>query len=312
MDIVTKSAGEGEDIPDAYETEVRVNSLVWITSLRDSEKGVTDRILEDLEPHLNRLGIGFTRFEPRSRDELYAFLDMLREKAVSSFRPIIHLDMHGHAQDGLKVAASGENAPWPHMVELFREINIAMNNCLCVISLACFGFHILKDLDFKKPTPFYALVGSDREIAAGDIEERAMRFYKRVFEAQDLATACEEVWQDSPRLWLAEKYLFEILVNYVLQTTRGQFLRTRRERALTFARTQGLPASEMKAYRRWVRENLRPNARLIDKYGRRFFIDRPVNFTLKEVKDAADLFEKKLKRTRRRPGHEPYFMFNRH
>ncbi|WP_143535365.1 hypothetical protein [Rhizobium sp. N122] len=312
MDVVTKSAVDGEDIPDADETEVRINSLVWITSLRDAEKGVTDRILEDLEPHLDKLGIGVTRFEPKSRDDLYAFLDMLREKAESSFRPIIHLDMHGHADDGLHVVASGENAPWPHMVELLREINVATTNNLCVISLACFGFHILKDLDFSKPTPFYALVGSDREIAAGDIEERAMRFYKRVFEVQDLATACEEVWQDSPRLWLAEKYLFEVLVNYLLKTTKGQFLRVRRERALTFAREQGLPASEMKGYRRWVRENLKPNPNLIHKYGKLFFIGRPVVFTLRQLKDAADLFEKKLKRTRHRPGYEPHFMLNRH
>lgn len=306
------SAVDVEDIPEAAETDVRVNSLVWITSLREAEMGVTNRILEDLQPHLNKLGIAFTRFEPKSQDDLYAFLDTLREKAKSSFRPVIHLDMHGHADYGLHVVASNENAPWSRMVELFREINVATSNSLCVISMACFGFHILKSLDLNQPTPFYALVASDREIAAGDIEERAMRFYKRVFEIQDLAAACNEVWQDSPRLWLAEKYLFEVLVNYLLYESKGRSLRLRRERVLTLARKRGLPATKMKEFRRLVREKLKPHSSLIHKYGRRFFIGRPVTFTLKEVKDAAELFEKRVKMARRRPGQEPYFMFNRH
>ncbi len=312
MDVVTKRAVDSEDIPDADETEVGVNSLVWITSLREAEKGVTNRILEDLEPHLAKLGIGFIRFEPKSQGDLYAFLDTIRERAEGTLRPIIHLDMHGNADDGLHVVANGENAPWPHVVELFREINLATSNNLCVISLACFGFHILEYLDFSKPTPFYALVASDGEIAAGDIEEQAMRFYMRVFEAQDLAKACEEVWQDSPRLWLAEKHLFEVLVNYVLNTTKGKFLRARREKILTNAREQGLPANEMKGYRRWVRENLKPNRNLIQKYGKRFFFGRPVVFTIRQVKDAADLFEKKLKRSRHKPGNGPFFKLNRH
>lgn len=301
-----------EDVADAEETEVGVNSLVWITSLREGERGVTSRILEDLEPYLDSIGIGFTRFEPESREHLYYFLDTLRQSAERTFRPVIHLDMHGDAEAGLGIVASGEHAPWADLVELLREINVATRNNLCVVSLACFGFGILANLDFAKPTPFYALVASDREIAAGDIEECAVRFYRRVFEVQDLGPVCKEVWQDSPRLWLAEKYLFELLVNYVVKTTKGKFARERRERVLTMAREMGLPANEIKEYRRFVKANLKPRPNLIHTYGKRFFIGRPIVFTLKQVKDAAALFEKTLKKTPRREGHEPYFMLNRH
>jgi hypothetical protein len=301
-----------EDVPEAEETEVGVNSLVWITSLREEEQGVTNRILEDLEPHLACLKIGFTRFEPESREHLYHFLDTLRQSAEGTFRPIIHLDVHGDAANGLGIVASGEAAPWADLVELFREINVATGNGLCVVSLACFGFHILDNLDITKPTPFYALVASDREIPAGDIEERAVEFYRQVFKVQDLGPVCQEVWRDSPRLWLAEKYLFELLVNYVVKTTKGKFARERRERVLTYARQQGLPAHEMKAYRRFVKANLKPRPNLIHTYGKRFFMGRPIVFTLKQVKDAAAMFERKLKNTPNRPGHEPYFMLNRH
>lgn len=301
-----------DDVPEAEETEVGVNSLVWITSLREAEQGVTNRILEDLEPYLAGLGIGFTRFEPESRDHLYAFLDDLRERAEGTFRPVIHLDMHGHPENGLHIVGSNENAPWPHMVEMFREINVATGNGLCVISLACFGFHIIEAVDFGKPAPFYALVASEREIAAGDIEERALRFYRRVFEVQDLGPVCEEVWRDSPRLWLAEKYLFEVLVNYVVKTTRGRFARERLERMVSKAREEGLPDNELSAFRKFIKEGLKPRPIIIENYGKRFFIARPIVFTFKQVMSAADKYQKRLDKAKIRGSYEPYFSFRRH
>jgi hypothetical protein len=49
-----------------FHSTVRVNGLVWISSLHDDEKGTTRRVIEDLEQYFASIGLTFVFVEPKT------------------------------------------------------------------------------------------------------------------------------------------------------------------------------------------------------------------------------------------------------
>ncbi|MDX0110442.1 hypothetical protein GOC38_28800 [Sinorhizobium meliloti] len=299
----------------ADDQSVAVNSLVWITSLRENEQGVTRRVLEDLVPYLEELGVGVTIYEPKAADELLYMLDLIREATEGIVRPIVHIDMHGHPTNGLHIVESGEDVPWAHLTEMFREINIRMGNTLCVVSLACFGFHILSEgaLDLTRTTPFYALIASENEIGAGAIEERAVRFYRELFEVKSLSEACVNIWDDILRVWRSEVFAFEVLINYILRFTKGKGLRERKERLLTEARRRNVVTdANISEFRKLVKRALRPTPGLIARTERSFFGGRKLSFTFEQLMHVVAIAERKVRRENPHDGSRPLARVKRH
>jgi hypothetical protein len=70
-----------------------INSLYWICSLDQSQRGTTFRVLEDLEPFLSSVQIRFEYFEPNSSAELKAFLAHIAAETNNGARPLIHFDL---------------------------------------------------------------------------------------------------------------------------------------------------------------------------------------------------------------------------
>lgn len=128
-------------------SHANVNAVLWITSLHENEQGVTRRILDDLEPYLASKEVIFQRFEPQGADHLMAYLDAVADAALAAgLAPIIHFDTHGTIEHGIHIVASKEDCLWDKITERLRAINVATGNDLCVVSLACFSFHIVRHL----------------------------------------------------------------------------------------------------------------------------------------------------------------------
>jgi hypothetical protein len=296
--------------------DVKMNSVVWISSLREDEQGVTRRVLEDLVPFLEGKGAGFTDYYPESADELYEIFDTVWENTKGTAKPLIHIDMHGHPERGLHIVHSVEDVPWNKLLDCFREININMGNSLVVVSTACFGFHMLAqgELVLTKPTPFLAIVASENEVPAGLLEERTVPFYRDLLERQDISGSSEHIWGDKLRPWRAEMFMFETLLNYVLRFTKGKGLRERRERILTEGRKQGIITdANISFFRKLARESLKPHPRIIARTRREFFLNRPIGFTFQSLMSAASDMEKVIQRTdRRKGGYRPLARFKKH
>lgn len=299
----------------ADDFSVSVNSLVWITSLRVQERGVTNRVLEDLMPYLEQLGIGVSIYEPKAADELLYILDEVREATVGTFRPIVHLDMHGHPTNGLHIVESGENVPWSDVGAMFREININMTNALCVVSLACFGFHILAEgvLDFEQTSPFFALIASEKEVKAGAIEERTVQFYRELFEVQNLSDARLNIWGDILRTWRSDAFVFEVLINYILRFAKGKGLRDRTERMVTEARSKNLiTAAAISQFRKSAKKALRPGPHLIARAERLFFGGRKLPFTYLQLLQGVAVAERMARQGKRHDGSKLMARLKRH
>ncbi|MGZ9722737.1 hypothetical protein [Rhizobium miluonense] len=274
---------------------VTINTVVWITSLKESEQGVTNRILEDLEPELRRFGIDFIEREPKTAAELLAFLDDLevgaRERGV---RPIIHIDTHGNKNLGIHINASDEFVSWGALIERMRAINVATECNLCVVSMACFGFHLLTQMRMGQASPFYLLAGSDDLVYVHFIQSACLAFYRDAFEQNDIIGAYRTHLMHKLRIMHSESMIFNILVGYVRAECLGENRERRINQAIALveaeAKRDGTTINVAVA-RKTAEELTTPTQRLVDEQVGKFLLGRKVSFTIEDVIRKAETIE---------------------
>jgi hypothetical protein len=95
---------------------LQVNSIVWIHSLPEAELGPTRRILEDLDILAINDGLAVAVYSVSNQAELKSAFLEVTENARQGLRPILHVDAHGTAAEGLLLAPSGERMGWPELI----------------------------------------------------------------------------------------------------------------------------------------------------------------------------------------------------
>jgi len=252
--------------------QVEFNSLIWITSLRDSELGTTRRVMEDLEHVLQSNEFRASLFVPDNRNHLLQFLDVIAEQARGPLRPIIHLDMHGDEERGLFIAATGEHLPWLDLLDKFRMINIGTDNNLCVVAPVCHAYHAILQIKLDQLTPFSLFIAPVHEVTSGFIEERIVPFYQEMFASQDIVKAYRQHLQAHLDLFSAHRIFVRILINYIVKHCMGQGLRARKEDLISAAINRGTPRnrSNLRKLRSELRTALVPTRALVAKYARPF------------------------------------------
>lgn len=263
-----------------------INSLYWITSLHENEAGVSRRVLEDLEPICRELELPFRSYSPQSAKDLLAALDQIAENTRAGARPLVHLDLHGCAKDGILVAATGESVGWPELADKFRTINVASQNNLCVVSGACFSFQVVGEIDINKVVPFFVLLAPEQEISAGDIEERTVGFYKAMLSKVDILAAKSEWFPDQVRVFHCEEMLAVVLAKYINQAGIGRQLERRKEELVTTAIQDGVPntRTNRRLLRKRAKKLITPTEDLIQRYRPTFLAGKQPGFTIAQLK----------------------------
>jgi hypothetical protein len=265
---------------------VEINSLIWITSLHQHEKGSTDRLHDDLQPYFLSIGLPFHSFEPSSAAELLSFLDEIAARARSGSKPIIHLDTHGSEKEGIGITRSGETIPWKTIVNSLRPINVATGNNLCVVSAACSSMHVIKQITITEASPFFILIAPEQEVSFGFIEDNTPRFYEAVFKGSDITSVYRTYLQSRLKLFHCEQVLAVGLVRYVRRYCMGKGGQQRREKLLTETLTERhIPNTPQN--RRLIREQIksrtRPTQELIDRYVARFLIGKKIDYDINVI-----------------------------
>jgi hypothetical protein len=280
---------------------LNVNSLIWISSLEPDEKGTTDRVHDDLQPHFASIGLPFQPVEPKNADELLDGLDAIAERAKAGLRPMIHFDTHGSKRDGLYIAASREFISWQQLVGRLRPINIATGNNLCVVSAACFSMHAIMEIDIGSPTPFFAMIAPENTVNFGFVERRTIPFYEAVFSGVDVVSAHEQHLAPSFKPFLCEQMLLVGLTKYVRNHCMGKGRKKRIEDLVTKAVAGGLPNTphNRKVARQTAKQVIKPEQGLIERYVQTFLIGKKVDVTIKQI---IDLAESRRQQTERPKG----------
>ncbi len=267
-----------------------VQQLFWISSLGPDEIGVTDRILEDLEPHCERLGLPFERYDPETADEFLKCLDNIIGRTTVGSLPMIHLDLHGSVKDGVRIAQSGEHVSWTVVADKFRSINVATGNNLCVISGACFSFEVVRQVDVNQPAPFFILVAPQTEVTAGILEASVLGFYRDILGREDLISAHERWFTDRLRLFHCERMLGVVLLRYIDMACKGKNADDRREYLVSMAMKNGLANTRKnrRMARSFARKKSKPSEDLINRFVDTFLIGKRPNFTINQLNRFVD------------------------
>ena len=262
------------------------NCIFWVQSLPDDELGPSRRVLEDLEV----LQGGFPVFVRRvsNRDEMVATLtEIARLAEQDGYRPVLHLDCHGSAEQGLLLAPSGERLDWAETVDLLRRINVATrNNLVCVFAL-CFGLHAYTQVALKRPVPAYLFAGPESEIEVGFLEDETLAFYRRMIETNNVTLAFKETLGGKMVSVHCQGLFLQALLSYIRQFAKGKARRTRLERLVTeVLKNDGdiHPSPDrLKQIRADIRRVLEPGQALIDRYEPSFLIGRKAAFTYADI-----------------------------
>lgn len=259
-----------------------VNSVLWFTSLRPEEQGVTRRILDDLLPYLGSIGIHHQVFEVRSAGQFLATLDALAAEAgPGKLQPVLHFDMHGSVEDGLSVAATGETVSWDDVAIRLSAVNSALGNNLFVVSCACHSQRLGPEARLAQPCPYYVLTAPERLVTAGFLEEALVPFYRAVFDRGDFVAACRSHLSPGFALFHSERLLLLALVKYVRRHCIGRGGGERREALMDQAVAAGLPAN--RDTRSLLKAGIVPNRALVDRFVASFLMGKHPGFDIDDV-----------------------------
>lgn len=268
-----------------------VKSVFWLSALRETEKEYCGRIVDDLRIVLDSSGVPFQAYDAVSPWHFECALKTIAESAKKDgMRPILHLDMHGSKEDGLEIGATGECVPWPKVVSLLQEINVATGNNLCVVAAACFGFHAIEEVKITEPSPFFILIAPENEVFLGFLAQKTGDFYRDVFSKGDLWAAFDEHLSPQMRDYHADKMLFMSVAKYIRNHCKGKGSTQRRERLLTEVFLAGLPQTDenLKSARQKIKEGIRPDSGLMDKYVQDFLVGKKPGFTFDDLLSAVE------------------------
>src|SRR3954468_14034372 len=111
----------------AFEVESGLvfNSIFWLTSPRPSEVNMVEGMMDDVSVICLAKNIPFQKYIVPSGADLIRALGEIEKAARQGMKPLIYLDMHGSATDGVEIAATNEMVSWDRVVDALRAINRA-------------------------------------------------------------------------------------------------------------------------------------------------------------------------------------------
>jgi hypothetical protein len=230
--------------PLAFQSKFTNNALVIIDALSDSDLQSALRLADDVGAMAAAEGrAGYCRyFKVNSAAELEGLLQEVHAQCQQGLRPILHVESHGDKLAGIEIGAAGEMVPWSTIEAHFRAINKMTMNNLGVVIAACFGLHAITPLKIGKPCPFYFLIGPDKVVAAGDIDEAMPAFYRTMLGTNSLDEAMAKISKEF-RQFHCERFFYVTFAKYLKNACLGAGGARRVERLVTSAVDGGAVAN---------------------------------------------------------------------
>lgn len=214
-------------------TEFLNTSIFIIDGLKDNEMQTGRRLYDDMDCYKKYSETPSVKYKKvLTREDLLRLFSEIREYCKNGGFPILHFEFHGDKEKGVYIGNEQENIPWAELVESLREINIISRNNLGVVMAGCHSIYALMQVGPLEPTPFYFLLGCERAIGSGELEENIARFYKKLFDGDSLSEAMKVVVGKLPA-FLAEKEFIAAMVEYFRNQSRGKGKDVRVERTVT-------------------------------------------------------------------------------
>lgn len=227
----------------------------------------------------------FTRRCLRRRTELEPLrLELEARVREEGLRPILVFDMHGSSETGLSLGEPGQGMPWERLGELLRAINVATGNNLCVVGATCYSLTAIKSMTITSSVPFFVLLAARSEVKVGFLEDNFPAFFKTMLADGGIDEAYYRYLARKLEYFHCEKMLFIMIACNIRSACRGKGAVERRERLLTEVLQNGPNTPETrKEIRQNIKEGIRPDRSLLERYTEIFLIGKPCGFDMKQL-----------------------------
>lgn len=265
---------------------VKINSLHWVMSFPEDQTGVSRRVLEDLESLCAAEEFPLSIYTPSTASEFIAVLDEIAAKTRLGTLPMIHLDAHGSADQGLIMGVAGEHVGWSTVAEKLRAVNAAAGNNLCVMMSVCFGFHLVSQIDINAVSPFYILLAPQDKITFGEVEDSTRNFYERMLEGGDILEA-KELCFPYLEVFHCERMLAVVLARYINNSAMGKQKERRKEDLISKAIAEGVPRNRqnLRLMRKTADRLITPTEDLLKRFLPVFLAGKKPAFTISQLKE---------------------------
>lgn len=274
-----------------FDTGFSCNSIIWFTSLPASELGPSRRMVEDMESLMADIPTEFQHIQVTSKDHLKNHLAKLSHHASEKgMRPLLHFNMHGNKEKGLHISQSSEYYSWGELYSNLQDLNQATRNNLVVFGAACFSLRSILSIKLDKPAPFFVLLAPEETVCVGFLEDNTVRFYREFFASANLYSAYNQYLSDKFKYFHCEKMLFIVVAKYIKAGCKGKSAQERREQLLTEVFSQGMEKTEdnLRSVRNKIKEGLKPDQALLDRYAKVFLVDRKCSFNMQQLLEFLD------------------------
>jgi hypothetical protein len=258
------------------------NSIFWLTSPRPNETRMVESMIDDVSGICASKQIPFQKYVVPSGAKLIAALVEIEDAARRGARPLVYLDMHGSAIDGVEIAASGEMVPWDDVVDALRKINQQTGNNLLVVAAVCFGFHVIKETIITDLTPFFILIAPEEKITFGDLMDRIFPFFQNLTSGWDVVKAFEEELSPKMKMFHCMRIFTVAMAKYIVRACKGKGGQERREHLLTEIMRSGYPDTPdgLRALRKTIKDGTKPSQQMLDRFAGVFLGGRPLGYDL--------------------------------
>jgi hypothetical protein len=275
-------------------------------------------IIQSLEPHEVQTGFHLSEYiraqvtegghyipleyiKCSSSVEFASILERLTtEVKLNEQIPIVHVECHGGANDGLEFE-NGSTLSWNQLASGLLHLNTACKFNLLAIFSACFGGYFLGQMGALAPAPCWCMVAPTDTADPGELMNGLRVFYSTLLDTNDAGKAAARI--SSVRLskgrWLAKpaELWFEILAEkYILNHCTHEATRERVKKLRRQLIEEGRPYRSIGNITREIRRLNRES--LSGKYFDEYFQTAVIPENIQRFKHARDRLEIKLNKLR--------------
>ncbi len=263
------------------------NTVIWISSILPPEdQGPSSRMIDEMNSIKNRLDFNFETVKVSSVAELECiFVDIAHRAEKKELHPILNFDMHGNKELGLLIR-DNEYFSWQSLVDHLRPINTATENNLCIVSVACFSYNVIKSIKtLNYPSPFFIMLAPENKVYNGFIEQKLPAFYENLFQFDNLSDAYKNHLFEQFHYFHCERILLLAIARYIIEGCKGQSKKKRQEKLLSELFLQGIEKTKknLKTVRQGIKKGILPNQCLLDHYTKTFLINKPCGFKIDQL-----------------------------
>jgi len=245
--------------------DLSVNAILWVSSLPEDELGPS---------------------------KIFSLMRQITIDTESGLRPILHIDAHGSAQEGLHLAPSGERVSWNELIGCLQEINSAAgNNLVCVFAL-CYGLHGYKEVSLSSLVPAYLFCAPEAKVSVGFLESETASFYRTASETGNVTSAFNSTLGDQMVSFHCQGLFLQALLKYIRSHCSNKNRQERLELLVTeMLSQQGISQpshQELKQIRTHIRRMLQPGQHIIDHFAPVFLVGRSAAFSYKDIQRILD------------------------